>query len=73
LLASALFAQVPSTATADDLNSVFKAVKWRSIGPFRGGRSNAGCGVMTQSGDGVYKSTDTGKTWKHIGLEPTRR
>ncbi|MEP1032008.1 glycosyl hydrolase [Ekhidna sp.] len=26
-------------------------------------------GVMTSSGDGVYKSTDAGKTWKHLGLE----
>lgn len=29
-------------------------------------------GVMTSHGDGVYKSTDGGKTWKHIGLERTR-
>ncbi len=30
-------------------------------------------GVMTSHGDGVYKSTDSGKTWKHIGLEKTRQ
>ena len=24
-------------------------------------------------GDGVYKSTDAGKTWKHVGLEKTRQ
>jgi photosystem II stability/assembly factor-like uncharacterized protein len=28
-------------------------------------------GVMTSHGDGVYKSTDAGKTWRHIGLEKT--
>lgn len=29
-------------------------------------------GVMTSYGDGVYKSTDAGKTWRHIGLEQTQ-
>ncbi len=29
-------------------------------------------GVMTSQGDGVYKSTDAGKTWKHVGLEKSR-
>jgi len=29
-------------------------------------------GVMTSHGDGVYKSTDGGKTWKNVGLEKTR-
>ncbi len=118
------------------LNSHFKPVKWRCIGPFRGGRSNCATGVvgnplvyyqgttggglwktedigltwrnvsdgffktgsvgavavaesdpnivfvgmgehavrgvMTSGGDGVYKSTDAGKTWKKIGLELTQ-
>ncbi|MGE4072107.1 MAG: hypothetical protein AB7E72_13130 [Lysobacterales bacterium] len=121
--------------TAEDLNDYFKPVLWRSIGPFRGGRSNASTGVvgdprtyymgttggglwktedmglswrnvsdgyfqtatigavavaasdpnviyvgtgehavrgvMTHSGDGVYRSTDAGRTWKRVGLEKT--
>ena len=114
----------------------FQALKWRNIGPFRGGRTNAVTGVsgdpltyyfgsvgggiwktkdagnnwfnisdgflktgtvgaitvspsdanviyvgmgehavrgvMTSSGDGVYKSTDAGNTWKHIGLDDSK-
>lgn len=29
-------------------------------------------GVMTSQGDGVYKSTDAGRTWEHVGLEKSR-
>jgi photosystem II stability/assembly factor-like uncharacterized protein len=122
--------------TANDLNTYFKPVKWRNIGPFRGGRSvtatgvagdihtyymgttggglwktddsginwtnisdgffktgsvgaiavaesdpnvvyvgmgeHAVRGVMTHHGDGMYKSTDAGKTWKKIGLDLTQ-
>ena len=118
------------------LNGYFRPVKWRCIGPFRGGRSNCATGVvgnpsvyyhgttggglwktddmgitwrnvsdgffktgsvgavavaesdpnivyigmgehairgvMTSGGDGVYKSTDAGKTWKKIGLDLTQ-
>ncbi|HTR31408.1 MAG TPA: hypothetical protein VMH27_19180 [Puia sp.] len=128
LAAFAMRAQVPDT--------LYKDLKWRNVGPFRGGRSNtitgvvgndqryyagytgggvwrtddagnswhnisdsffhtgsigmisvaesdpnvvyvgtgehAVRGVMTTYGDGVYKSTDGGATWKHIGLEKTR-
>ncbi|MFD2100530.1 VPS10 domain-containing protein [Flagellimonas iocasae] len=117
-------------------DSLFPGIKWRNIGPFRGGRSvtstgvvgqahtyymgttgggiwkttddgltwknisdgqlktgtvgdiavsesnpnlvlvgmgeHPARGVMTSMGDGVYKSTDAGKTWKHIGLDETR-
>lgn len=121
---------------AQTVNEYFKPVKYRNIGPYRGGRSvcatgvigdpmtyymgttggglwkteNAGQqwdnisdgffelgsvgavavsksntnmvyvgmgehaprGVMTSYGDGVYKSTDAGKTWKQMGLEKTQ-
>lgn len=30
-------------------------------------------GVTTSHGDGVYKTTDGGKTWTHLGLENTRQ
>ena len=122
---------------AQDANTYFKPLKYRSIGPFRGGRSNSVSGVvgdpltyymgttggglwktadagqhwgnisdgyfktgsvgavavsesnpniiyvgmgehairgvMTTYGDGVYKSTDAGKTWMHLGLENTQQ
>jgi photosystem II stability/assembly factor-like uncharacterized protein len=29
--------------------------------------------VTTSHGDGVYKSTDAGRTWTHVGLERTRQ
>ena len=29
-------------------------------------------GVTTSHGDGVYRSTDAGRTWTHLGLEATR-
>jgi len=130
-----LEAQTAPPAQAD-LDAALKPVRWRSIGPFRGGRSNSSTGVkgdpktyymgttggglwktdnmgihwrnisdgyfktgsvgavavaesdanvvyvgmgehairgvMTHHGDGVYKSTDAGKTWKRMGLELTQ-
>src|SRR4051794_18045752 len=62
---------VPS---ADDLNAIFKPVKWRSIGPFRGGRANAGTGVvgdqktyyMGTTGGGVWKTDDSGINWRNV-------
>ena len=45
VLSTAVSAQKGKTAVATDLNAHFKAVKWRSIGPFRGGRSVTATGV----------------------------
>lgn len=52
----------------------FSALKWRNIGPYRGGRSNAVCGVigdpmtyyMGTTGGGVWKTNDAGMSWKNI-------
>jgi len=52
----------------------FDALSWRSIGPFRGGRSAAVTGVngkpnlyyFGSTGGGVWKTTDAGKTWENI-------
>jgi photosystem II stability/assembly factor-like uncharacterized protein len=134
--ASDSFAQTKQPTGMPDPESFYTPVKWRSIGPFRGGRSVTACGVpsdtktyymgttggglwktedmgitwrnisdgyfktgsvgaiavaesdpnviyvgmgehaprgvMTHHGDGVYKSTDAGKTWKHIGLDKSQ-
>src|SRR5690349_17432775 len=64
----------PPATPGDDLNAIFKPVKWRSIGPFRGGRANAGTGVdgdprtyyMGTTGGGVWKTTDAGISWSNI-------
>lgn len=55
-------------------NNYFKVVRWRNIGPSRGGRSVASCGVvndpltyyMGTTGGGVWKTTDAGNTWFNI-------
>ncbi|MES2647076.1 MAG: glycosyl hydrolase [Bacteroidota bacterium] len=133
--AKKIVTQTAETKNTTDSN--FKSIKWRNIGPFRGGRSvtatgvvgnplvyymgttgggvwktydaggtwqnisdgfmktgsvgavsvsesdpnvvfvgmgeHAPRGVMTSYGDGVYKSTDAGKTWKKMGLDLTRQ
>jgi photosystem II stability/assembly factor-like uncharacterized protein len=125
-----------TTAGANDVDAaLFGRLEWRSIGPFRGGRSLAAAGSPSRpqeyyfgatggglwktsdggttwrpvtdgqiksssvgavavsesnpdvvylgmgetqlrgnimQGDGVYKSTDAGKTWKHVGLKDTQ-
>ncbi len=36
------------------------------------GTGTAASGRLTIKGDGIYKSTDKGETWNHMGLEKTR-
>ncbi|MCX7974816.1 MAG: hypothetical protein N3B16_10010, partial [Candidatus Aminicenantes bacterium] len=36
------------------------------------GTGDAFCSVRSHAGDGVYKSTDGGKTWKNMGLRETQ-
>lgn len=52
----------------------FQALRWRCIGPFRGGRVTAVTGVpanplvfyMGATGGGVWKTEDAGLTWENI-------
>ena len=37
------------------------------------GETGPGGGSITYGGDGVYRSTDRGKTWQHLGLARTSR
>ncbi len=56
------------------LDSLHNGLKWRNIGPFRGGRSVTSSGVIGQpltyymgsTGGGVWKTTDAGISWKNI-------
>ncbi|HEY4109465.1 WD40/YVTN/BNR-like repeat-containing protein [Puia sp.] len=60
-------AQTPDTA-------LFGNLRWRMIGPHRGGRTVGGCGVPQQpnvfyigvNNGGVWKTTDFGRTWDPI-------
>ena len=59
---------------SQELSESFKPLKYRNIGPFRGGRANAGTGVigdpmtyyMGTTGGGVWKTTDAGQHWNNI-------
>jgi photosystem II stability/assembly factor-like uncharacterized protein len=65
-------AQTPVPSTPD--TSLFNNLRWRMIGPHRGGRTVGGCGVPQQpnvfyigvNNGGVWKTTDFGRTWNPI-------
>jgi photosystem II stability/assembly factor-like uncharacterized protein len=73
----------PSAANADESSSdrdkkkedpLFKGMKYRSIGPYRGGRSLTASGIpgdpttyyFGATGGGVWKTTDGALTWKPV-------
>ena len=68
------FAQITKDSAANALNNYFKPVKWRNIGPFRGGRSVTATGVvgdnrtyyMGTTGGGLWKTDDAGINWGNI-------
>ena len=83
VLTSPLLAQKPKSAKSTPVavtdsaltnDPYFKPVKWRNIGPYRGGRSVAGSGVVSDPqlyymgtvGGGVWKTEDAGMTWKNV-------
>lgn len=65
---------VQTPATSSLSMEAFKALQWRNIGPFRGGRSVAVSGVKGNdqvyftgyTGGGIWKTEDAGITWKNI-------
>ena len=67
-------AQQDTTGSDNSAQTYFAPVKWRSIGPFRGGRSVTSCGVpgdpftyyMGTTGGGLWKTTDAGQVWNNI-------
>jgi len=66
----AALAPCPLSADADFAG----ALRWRNVGPFRGGRTRAIAGVpsqpnvfyMAQVNGGVFKTIDYGRTWQPI-------
>ncbi len=54
--------------------ALFRELSWRNIGPFRGGRTQAGAGVPSRpnlfyigaGNGGIWKTDDYGRTWTPI-------
>ncbi|MGI8582512.1 MAG: WD40/YVTN/BNR-like repeat-containing protein [Chitinophagaceae bacterium] len=72
ILLSILVSQIHLQASAQPIEpSLFNSMKWRMIGPHRGGRTVGAVGVPQQpnvfyigvNNGGVWKTTDYGRTW----------
>jgi len=65
---------LPVLTQAQSINEALKPLKYRNIGPFRGGRSVTATGVvgdpltyyMGTTGGGLWKTQDAGQYWKNI-------
>jgi hypothetical protein len=64
--------KVESSSSVNE--SLYDALQWRGIGPYRGGRSAAVTGVnnepnlyyMGATGGGVWRTKDGGNSWENI-------
>lgn len=67
-------AATPAKAAVGYDQKLYDAMEWRSIGPYRGGRSAAVTGVPGKpnlfyfggTGGGVWQTTDAGNSWTNI-------
>jgi photosystem II stability/assembly factor-like uncharacterized protein len=75
MLACVCGVALPHVARAQEISpSAYQDMRWRLIGPFRGGRTRAATGVPSQPNvfyigqvnGGVWKSDDYGRTWTPI-------
>ncbi len=71
---SSIAVAVPLFAQVGVDTHILTEMRWRNVGPFRGGRTRAICGVPSQPNvfyagavnGGVWKTTDFGRTWNPI-------
>lgn len=76
LIAAGLLATFTSAVVADEVSpqQLTSASRWRSVGPYRGGRATSVAGVasepnlyyMATAGSGVWETRDYGSNWKNI-------
>lgn len=75
LFLSLLFSSFVTELNAQTIiDSFFKSLQWRNIGPYRGGRANAIAGIpgnnqsylVGYTGGGVWKTEDGGLTWRNV-------
>ena len=74
-LLSAVLATVPIVAQSQGIDpAMYSSLRYRLIGPFRGGRTVGAAGIPDQpnvfyvgvNNGGVWKTTDAGRTWNPI-------